>query len=296
MSFFDQIDVSAQLTEKRLSEIIAERTPDASELLCDAMGYSLLGGGKRLRAYLVLEFCELCGRIPIGAVDYASAVEMIHAFSLIHDDLPCMDDDDMRRGKPSNHKKFGEATALLAGDSLALDAFGVICQSANCSPFQNEKAVLTLAKCSGSKGMCSGQQHDLSGEGNALNIDELTRLVDLKTGALFSCSCVLGCIAANASDEMMLAAERFGLLSGRAFQITDDLLDIYSTPEELGKTVGKDIAQQKSTFVSLLGAENAKKYAEECIFDAKKSLSCFPDSEAKERLTEFCDYILTRKK
>ncbi len=296
MSFFNQIEASAQLTEARLSEIIACRTEKASTLLCDAMGYSLLGGGKRLRAYLTLEFCRMCGRTPEGAVDYACALEMIHAFSLIHDDLPCMDDDDMRRGKPSNHKAYGEATALLAGDSLALDAFGVVCGTRYCSPHQNEKAVLMLSKCAGSKGMCSGQQADLSGEGKKLTVDELTNLVDMKTGALFSCACMLGCVAANATDEEIGCAERFGLLSGRAFQITDDLLDIYSTAEELGKTVGKDIAQQKSTFVSLLGEEGARKYAKECIEGAKESLAVFEDSQWKSNLLEYCDYILTRTK
>lgn len=296
MSFFERMTASAETVEKRLNEIISEKSPNGAGILTDAMGYSLLGGGKRLRAYLAFEFCELCGRTPEGALDYAAALEMIHAFSLIHDDLPSMDNDDMRRGKPSCHKAFGEATALLAGDSLALDAFGVICNSAYCSPHQNEKAVILLSRCSGSKGMCSGQQHDLSGEGKSLDIPELTRLVDLKTGALFSCACMLGCIAANAPESAVNAAERFGLLCGRAFQITDDLLDINSTPQELGKSIGKDIEQQKSTFVSLLGAEKAQSYAKECICEAKQLLNTFENSDSRQRLAEFCDYILIRKK
>ena len=295
MSFFNRIETAAKQAETRLSEIISQKSGRSATILSESMAYSLLNGGKRLRAYLTLEFCELCGRNPEGALDYASAVEMIHAFSLIHDDLPSMDNDDIRRGKPSCHKAFGEATALLAGDSLAIDAFGVVCQSGSCSPFQNEKAVTLLSEKSGSLGMCSGQQYDLDGEGKCLDIDGLTRLVDLKTGALFSCSCMLGCIAAN-DEKHLEKAEEFGLLTGRAFQITDDLLDINSTAEELGKTIGKDIEQQKSTFVSLLGEEGAKKYAEECICKAKESLSDFPESDAKIRLTEFCDYILKRNK
>ena len=295
MGFKTALQGSADATEKRLASLLSEKTGGA-EALNEAIAYSALGGGKRLRAYMVREFCELCGRSSECAIDYACAIEMVHAFSLIHDDLPAMDNDDMRRGKPSNHKKFGEATAILAGDSLALDAFGVICGSALCSPHQNEKAVLALSKCAGSNGMCAGQQYDLDGEGKKLGIDELTRLVDLKTGALFSCACLLGCIAASATEEQSIAAEEFGLLTGRAFQITDDLLDIRSTPEVLGKSIGKDIKSEKSTFVSLLGERGAEEFALECIDSAKKCLDSFCESESKKRLLSFCDYILTREK
>ena len=295
MDFKTALKASADNTEARLDSLLSHKKYGADRLN-EAICYSALGGGKRLRAYLVSEFCELCGRTYEGAIDYACAIEMVHAFSLIHDDLPAMDNDDMRRGKPSNHVKFGESTAILAGDSLALDAFGVICGSCLCSPQQNEKAVLMLSKCAGSYGMCAGQQYDLDGEGKSLGLDDLTRLVDLKTGALFSCACLLGCIAANASEEQNKAAEEFGLLTGRAFQITDDLLDIRSTPEVLGKSIGKDIESEKSTFVSLLGEKGAEEFALECINSAKKCLDSFSDSESKERLLSFCDYILIREK
>lgn len=295
MSFIQALDKYAQSTENRLL-YHTERKSGGVGSLDEAINYSLLGGGKRLRAYLVQEFCDLCGRTAEHSVDYACAIEMVHAFSLIHDDLPSMDNDDMRRGKPSNHKAFGEATAILAGDSLALDAFLIICQTEYCSPFQNEHAVIALSRYSGSLGMCAGQKIDLDGEGKRLDIDTLTRLVDLKTGALFSCACLLGCIAANASDRQKEAAKRFGLLTGRAFQIADDILDIHSTAEVLGKTVGKDIESEKSTFVSLLGEETAKTLALEYIREAKIALEEFEDSDSKERLTEFCDFILTRKK
>ena len=295
MDFKENALLCAEATEKRLADLLNKASGGATKLN-DAIGYSLLGGGKRLRAYLVQEFCELCGRTGIEAIDYACALEMIHAFSLIHDDLPSMDNDDMRRGKPSNHKAFGEATAILAGDCLALDAFGVVCLTPYCSPNQNEQAVIALSTAAGSVGMCAGQQFDLDGEGKRLGIEELTRLVDLKTGALFSCACLLGCIAASASEAQKQAAKRFGLLTGRAFQIADDLLDIHSTPEVLGKTVGKDIESEKSTFASLLGEDGAKALALEYISEAKKSLDDFADSESKERLIEFCDFILTRKK
>ncbi len=295
MSFSNRLCNSADIVEARLCEI-ANGKNGGNKRLNEAISYSALGGGKRLRAYLANEFCALCGNSKENALDYACALEMIHAFSLIHDDLPAMDNDDMRRGKPSNHKAFGEATAILAGDSLALDAFYVAGKNALCSPEQNAKACVLLAEKAGSLGMCAGQQTDIDSEGRKIDIDELTMLVDYKTGALFSCACMLGCIAADASDMQISAAERYGLLTGRAFQITDDLLDIYSTPEELGKTIGKDIDQQKSTFVSLLGEDVARKHAKECVEEAKKCLSVFPDGEAKNALIEYCDYILVRKK
>lgn len=293
MNFFEALNSYAEATESRLSEILSQRK--GVNALDEAIGYSLLGGGKRLRAYLVNEFCALCGRTSSCAVDYACAIEMVHAFSLIHDDLPSMDNDDMRRGKPSNHKAFGEATAILAGDSLALDAFSVICENGYCSPQQNEQAVIALSRSSGALGMCAGQKIDLDGEGKRLDIDMLTRLVDLKTGALFSCACDLGCIAANATNEQRRSAKRFGLLIGRAFQIADDLLDIHSSTEVLGKTVGKDILNEKSTFVSLLGESGATDEAQKCITEAKKALDVFDCSSSKERLIEFCDFILKRK-
>ncbi len=296
MSFVDRLNQVARETEIYLSEIFEEKGKNDNFNLNKAMKYSILGGGKRLRAYMVSEFFALCGCKGENWKDYASAIEMIHAFSLIHDDLPAMDNDDMRRGKPSNHKAFGEATAILAGDSLALDAFGVICRSGLCSPHQNEQAVIALSKYSGSAGMCAGQQFDLDGEGRKIFLEELTTLVDLKTGALFSCACMLGCIAASATETQKAAAQKFGLYTGRAFQITDDLLDIHSTPEELGKTIGKDIESEKSTFPALLGEEKAKLYAEECIAEAKNCLECFDDGEAQKRLNEFCEYILIRRK
>ena len=295
MPFIDRLNQTASATNNRLCQLLAEKT-HLSEYLDESITYSVTDGGKRLRSYLVQEFCELCGNNSAYSLDYACAIEMIHAFSLIHDDLPAMDDDDMRRGKPSNHKKFGEATAILAGDSLALDAFFVAGNNIFCSKEQNLDAVLLLSKKSGSLGMCAGQQTDLDGEGKRLDTSELLKLVDLKTGALFEASCALGCIAANVDSDKIEAAKRFGLLSGRAFQITDDLLDIHSTVEELGKSIGKDLDQEKSTFVSLLGEDGAKKYAEECINGAKEALCIFPDNEAKIRLTEYCDYILIRSK
>lgn len=296
MSFLTHLNITADQTEKHIQNLLHQNKSMGAEKLDQAIAYSLLGGGKRLRAYMVLEFCNLCGVNPDVALDYAAAIEMIHAFSLIHDDLPAMDNDDMRRGKPSNHKAFGEATAILAGDALALDAFRFAGSNKNCDDTQNAEAMMILSKKSGALGMCAGQQCDIDGEGKKIPLAELTKLVDLKTGALFSCACVLGCIAAKADKRKKDAAEKFGIFTGRAFQITDDLLDIHSTAEELGKTIGKDVECEKSTFPALMGEDGAKRHAEECIFEAKKCLDCFDDSEAKTRLTEFCEYILIRRK
>ncbi len=294
MSFKVKLQETAEIAEKRLDELTKKYTSIPG--LGDAVRYSVLDGGKRLRAYMAMEFCELCGENGKNALDYGCAIEMIHAFSLIHDDLPSMDNDDMRRGKPSNHKAFGEATAILAGDSLALDAFAVAGKNPLCHIAQNAEAMILLSEKSGASGMCGGQQLDIDGEGKSLDLDGILSIITLKTGALFQASCRLGCIAAKGTEEQKTAAERFGLLTGRAFQITDDLLDIYSTPEELGKSVGKDMEQEKSTFVSVLGEQGARSLAEECIMAAKEALDVFPDNEAKERLTEFCEYILIRRK
>ncbi len=285
---------AAERTEKRL-ELLLPECGDGGELtLRKAMRYSLLGGGKRLRAFLAMCFCGLNGGEPERALDYAAAIEMIHAFSLIHDDLPAMDNDDMRRGKPSCHKAFGESTAILAGDALSLYAFKAVCSCRACTPKENARAAELLAHYAGVSGMCGGQQNDLDGEGKPQNAEELTRLADGKTGALFSCACMLGCIAAGADDTAFESARRFGVLFGRAFQITDDLLDIEGTPEELGKTTGKDEAEHKSTFVSLFGAEKARVLAGEYLCEAKSAV--VGGNEYARIIHELCDYIINRRK
>lgn len=296
MSFKKQLEIIADETENRLCEILDKKSAFGAEKLNNAIKYSALGGGKRLRAYMAGEFCELCGSDRKNALDFGAALEMIHAFSLIHDDLPAMDNDDMRRGKPSNHKAFGEPTAILAGDSLALDAFAVAGKNPFCNIAQNLEAAVLLSELSGSSGMCGGQQVDIDSEGKKIDLETLNKLVDLKTGALFACGCKIGCIAANATDEQKDAAYRFGLLCGKAFQITDDLLDIYSTSEELGKSIGKDIEQEKSTFISILGEEGARNLAKQCIDRAKQQLEIFSKNDSYNRLFEFCEYILIRTK
>ncbi|MBR0231061.1 MAG: polyprenyl synthetase family protein [Clostridia bacterium] len=301
MSFSERLALHAEMTEKRLKELLTPVSHNGTYLcsprLYEAMRYATLGGGKRLRAFLALQFCLANGGSAENALDYACAIEMTHAFSLVHDDLPAMDDDDMRRGKPSAHMKYGEATAILAGDALAIDAFRVIAGNKKCTSAQNAEAANCLAWLAGGYGMCGGQQLDLDGEGKTLSEREISLLVERKTCDLIAAACYLGAVAASkkqlTSDERATALT-FGTELGFAFQITDDLLDIHSTPEKLGKTVGKDEKEQKSTYVSLLGEEGARKKAEDCICIAKQQLEKLPESVYREELFELCDFVLTR--
>ncbi len=244
------------------------------EIVADAMRYSLQNGGKRIRPVLVLEFCRLCGGDVNKALPFAAAIEMIHTYSLIHDDLPCMDNDDMRRGKPSCHKKFGEEYALLAGDGLLTLAFETITM-ADVTDAQKVSAVKALASHSGYQGMIGGQTVDLMSECKSVSLDRLKTMDNLKTGKLINCAALLGCIAADGDKEQTEASQRFTSALGLAFQIVDDILDVTSTEEKLGKPIGSDSEKEKSTYVSLLGIEKSKEYAEELTREAVNALECF---------------------
>ncbi len=265
--------------------------------LFDSFSYSLFAGGKRLRPFLALEFCELCGGTHSDALSYASAIEMIHTFSLIHDDLPCMDDDDMRRGKPTNHKVYGEACALLAGDALSLYAFSAATDN-TLSAEQNVRAVKLIAENAGICGMIAGQQIDINAENNAHSDEKLlTLLQNKKTGALFEAACILGCIAAGKTetDKEYEAAKIFAYHIGLAFQITDDILDVCGNEAALGKNIGSDAENGKTTFVTLLGVEAAKKKALEELAQAKASLEVLKENGADTTaLYELCDFIYAR--
>ena len=292
----DALREDAEAVEKALEEWLPARPDDAARALCEAMRYASLGGGKRLRGHLVLTFCTLYGGERRAALPYAAAVEMMHAFSLVHDDLPAMDNDLLRRGKPSCHAAFGESVALLAGDALALRAL----YTASCNPFcgetQNLLAVKLLSAAAGDVGMCGGQQIDLQSEGKTLSLSELTELVDRKTGALFAAACELGLLAANVTDESARARARgFGKSFGLAFQIADDLLDLHATAETLGKTPGKDAQSGKATFPALLGEAAAVKEAEKCCREACELLESAPDGDEKADLRALCEYARTRK-
>ncbi len=253
--------------------------------LQEAMDYSLLAGGKRIRPILVLESCRLCGGDVADAIPFACAIEMIHTYSLIHDDLPAMDNDDLRRGRPTSHKVYGEATAILAGDGLLTAAFEVVATA----PLSGDKvaaAVRCLAMEAGHQGMIGGQMLDLDGEGNALTLDQITQLQSLKTGALIRCACQLGCIAAGGTTEQERALEHYAMAVGRAFQIRDDMLDVISTDQELGKPIGSDIEQNKTTFVGLLGLEGCDQLVTELTHTAQAALDVFEDGQFHRTLAK----------
>ncbi len=293
-SFPVRLSAHAALANEALARLLPSHEEGYDKTLREAMAYSVENGGKRLRAHLVMEFCELCGGNREACLPYAAGIEMMHAFSLIHDDLPCMDNDTLRRGKPTNHVVYGESTALLAGDALSLLALETLACNPLCGDAENLAAVKLLASCAGCLGMCGGQQIDLQSENKQISMDELETLVNKKTGALFAAACELGCIAAGNDEKRRETAKRFGLLTGLAFQIADDLLDLRADVSTLGKTPGKDAESGKSTFVSLLGEAEAYDYASTLCGKAKELLDDFGDSEAKESLCAYCDYIITR--
>ncbi len=241
----------------------------------EAMRYSLENGGKRIRPVLTLAFCALCGGQARQALPFALALEMIHTYSLIHDDLPCMDDDDMRRGKPANHIRFGEAAAVLAGDALLTQAFATAAQ-ANLPAQTIVRAVSILADAAGYRGMIAGQAMDLANEGRQATQDVLEQTDALKTGALIRAAAVLGCTAANADENLTAAAEEYAGKIGLAFQIVDDILDESGDAAALGKPTGSDRGRQKSTYVTLLGLAQAKQYAQELTKQALQALADFP--------------------
>ncbi len=263
-------------------------------ILDEAVRYSLLAGGKRVRPALTLEFCRLFGGDPARAVPFAAAVEMIHTFSLIHDDLPCMDDDDLRRGRPTNHTVYGEANALLAGDALALDAFGVAAANTAVSAEARVAAVRLLSAAAGSAGMVRGQIMDMFGEGTPLTYEELLTLHKNKTGALIRVSAQLGCLAAGCGvgSPEMTAAEGYAERIGLAFQVIDDILDATATPEQLGKSVGGDAEHGKNTFLSFSAVADAEAYADALTREAVALLTPYA---GHERLCALAMQLAVRK-
>ena len=240
--------------------------------LIQAMNYSVNAGGKRLRPALLLEFCRMCGGNEDWALPAACGVELLHTYSLIHDDLPCMDNDDLRRGKPTNHVMFGEANAVLAGDALQTAAFETIL-TADYPAEVRAAAALELSRGAGKDGMCAGQVLDIEGEQRPLTLDELKLVHRKKTGALLEAACVIGAIAGGASELQLEATRRYAAEIGMAFQIRDDLLDHFSTTEELGKPVGSDEENHKTTFYTLLGRESCEAEIHACTERAKEIVS-----------------------
>lgn len=292
-SLSDALKRSATDVEQALDDLLPV-SDGAEARVIEAMRYAALGGGKRLRAFLVMEGAALFGVDRRCAARVGAAVEMLHAYSLIHDDLPAMDDDDLRRGKPSCHKAFDEATAILAGDALQTQAFEVLAgPDTHSNPEARCELVLALAQASGARGMVGGQEIDMVSEGKTLTAEQITRLNALKTGRLIQFSAEAGAILgrAPASQRALLAA--YGRDLGAAFQIADDLLDATGTAEQIGKTAGKDQAAGKATLVSVLGIERARDQAEALAAQSSATLEGF--GPRATLLRALVDYVVSRR-
>jgi geranylgeranyl diphosphate synthase, type II len=259
-----------------------------------AMRYSLFAGGKRMRPALCLAAAEACGGKVAEALPLACAVECIHTYSLIHDDLPAMDNDDFRRGKPTNHKVFGEGIAVLAGDALLTQAFEIAAQAKGWRRYPHQKLVLELARASGSLQLIAGQVADLEGEGKNISADELKYIHERKTSALLCCSVRLGGMSAHCSEPQLKALTSFGYNVGLAFQIIDDILDVTQTTEQLGKTAGKDTRAQKATYPSIVGLERSRDIALQLTHKAFNALKAFKGKAMA--LEALADYLLRRDK
>lgn len=287
-------ELAAAVEQQLLTYIQVTPETQRQAQVVEAMRYSLKAGGKRIRPVLVLEFCRICGGQREQAMAAACALEMIHTFSLIHDDLPEMDDDDTRRGMPSCHKAFGHAVALQAGDALSAAAFGVLADAPELSSEKKVELLQILIRATGAAGMIGGQIMDMDFETRQdVTLEEQEAMCGAKTGALIRAACVMGCTAASAAPEQIALADQYGAKLGLAFQIVDDILDVTSTSEVLGKPVGSDAAEGKTTFVTLLGLEEAQRRADALTADAKGILRQFPDAAFLLELTEF---LCTRKK
>ena len=281
-------------TEAALEEFFKNKNGSGSlEIILSAEKYSLLGGGKRIRPFLVNEVARVLGASLEASMPFAIAVEMVHTYSLIHDDLPCMDNDDFRRGKPSNHKVYGEAYAMLAGDALLTNAFLAAASNQKLSATSLKDAVIALANAAGDEGMIGGQVTDLEGEEKELTFEELLRLHSLKTGKMIEVSALLGCIAAGYSAETKEARAvcAYARNIGLAFQAIDDLLDRIGDEAVVGKTLSSDAENQKTTFLSFYGIDGVKDYAKRLTEDAICEIS---EIEGSELLCELATYLLER--
>lgn len=290
MTMTERLKADQALIEAKLKEY-AGSWP-AHGRLQEAMAYSLLSGGKRIRPVLTLEVCRLFGGDPEQALPFACGLEMVHTYSLIHDDLPCMDDDDLRRGKPTNHKVFGECMAVLAGDGLLTAAFETLA-SADLTPAQLVRGVQCLSRAAGPAGMVGGQVLDTDGEGKALSYEEITQIERLKTGCMIEAAARLGAIAAGGTRWQEGDAAQYAKSIGLAFQIRDDLLDVLGDEAEFGKPIGSDAANEKSTFVTLKGVEGCQKLIDELTEEAMKSIRPYSGSEF---LCELALYLAGRTK
>ena len=292
-SFPEALAQAAQLTDVALDKLLIV-PPDLEARVYEAMRYAALAPGKRLRPFLVLAGARLFGVARRCALQVATAIEMVHAYSLVHDDLPVMDDSDLRRGRPTCHKEFDEATAVLAGDGLLTAAFGVLADpDTHGDPAVRCELVAALAAAAGAAGMVGGQMIDLIAEHRTLDIGAITRLQRMKTGALIAFSCEAGAILAKAPNEPRSALRGYAHDLGLAFQIADDLLDVEGSEAETGKPVGADAAAGKATFVSILGVARARTQAELLVGQAVAHLDLF--EQRAELLREAARFVITRR-
>lgn len=258
----------------------------------EAMNYSVFAGGKRLRPILMTEICRMCGGDIDEVMPFACAMEMIHTYSLIHDDLPAMDNDDLRRGMPTSHIKFGEATAILAGDALLNKAFETACSYRGKYPERALRALKMLADSSGTEGMIGGQVVDIESEHRDITLSELEYIHLLKTGAIIRSACTIGAVMAGADEAQIAAADEFAKNLGTAFQICDDILDVTSTEAELGKPIGSDAESDKNTYVKLVGIEESRKFVNQYTEKAVQALEIF--GERADFLVKLTYYMAGR--
>ena len=275
LNYKEQLNAYLGCIEEYLDQNCFQYENEPQKELFQAMRYSLLAGGKRLRPVFVYDFCRMCGGQWENATPFAAAVEMVHTYSLIHDDLPCMDNDDYRRGRLTNHKVYGEATAVLAGDALLTAAFGYIAK-AKLSAEAKIHAVEVLSDCAGELGMVGGQVLDMQSESRQCTEQEVVDIQSRKTGALIRAACILGVLAGNGSAEQLDSAIKFADNLGLAFQIRDDMLDVIGNEKELGKAVGVD--GNKNTFVQLYGLDKCEEMVQTLTTQALNNLSCFESS------------------
>lgn len=281
LTFEQQTKTYLEQIENYLDEKCFCYDSEPQQTLFSAMRYSLLAGGKRIRPIFVLDFCRMCGGNCDKAIEFAAAVEMVHTYSLIHDDLPCMDDDDYRRGNPTNHKVYGEAVAVLAGDALLTAAFSHITKSALDAEVKIQ-AVEVLANCAGELGMVGGQVLDMQSQSRQCTKQEVIDIQTRKTGALIKASCILGVLAGGGSQNQLLAAAEFAHNLGLAFQIRDDMLDVIGNLNDLGKATGVD--SDKNTFVQLYGIDTCDQLVQEHTENAIRALSSFKNTDYMKAL------------
>ena len=289
----DELKTKIDFIDKMLDNYLPVKN-NAQKIIYEAMRYSVFAGGKRLRPALMLAFCEMCGGNVSEVIPFACAMEMIHTYSLIHDDLPAMDNDNLRRGQPTSHIKYSEAVAILAGDALLNRAFEIVSEYDGHYPERAIRAINMLAVSSGTEGMIGGQIVDIESEGKEITLDELRYLHLGKTGAIIRSACKIGALLGGGTDKEIDAADKFARNLGIAFQIQDDILDVEGTEEEFGKPIGSDAEENKNTYVSLLGLEKSKQLSMQYSQNAKDALDIFGSKADFAR--ELTDYLIDRRK